>query len=69
MIPKSCIQAMNTERGCVRGKGAPAAAAPNVATCCGWSSTHRISEGGSWGGLYQNGANHFSFPKIVRIEP
>ena len=25
--------------GCVRGKGAPAAAAPSVATRCGWSST------------------------------
>jgi len=30
------------------GKGAPAAPAPNVATCCGWSSTQPRSEDGSW---------------------
>ena len=34
----------------MRGKGAPAAAATNVATRCGWSSTQPRSEAGSWGG-------------------
>ena len=32
-------------RGCVRGKGAPTAAAANVATRYGWSSTQLRSEG------------------------
>jgi hypothetical protein len=43
----------HTERGCVRGEGAPAAAFPKFATRCGWSSTQPRSGGDSRGGLYQ----------------